>query len=37
MVEPCTVPGTYDYFHGSEVSFILTFTLLVILLLGKIT
>ncbi|KAG0712646.1 hypothetical protein GWK47_018008 [Chionoecetes opilio] len=25
--EPCTPPETYDYFSGSEVSYILTFTL----------
>jgi hypothetical protein len=34
-VEECTEPETYDYFSGSEVSFILTFIGNGLLFLGK--
>lgn len=34
-VEECTEPETYDYFSGSEDSFILTFIATGLLILGK--
>jgi dual oxidase len=34
-VEDCTEPETYDYFSNSEISFILTFTGVAVLILGK--
>jgi dual oxidase len=34
-VEDCTEPETYDYFSNSEVSFILTFIGVGVLILGK--
>ena len=34
-VEPCTRPGTYDYFSGSEISFIATFIVLGISIICK--